>query len=126
MSNSDGNDRPVLIELTASEARNAKIAGSKEGMDGDNPAIEELDNAFADDVEDMPSGKMRFMADPVELSKVAMKAQKHGKMRRKKGHSASQSKYYSVGDKIESQLVRQGAWCVDTGIDRSDGGGNDA
>jgi|GEM_PF-3296712 len=84
-------------------------------MDRDHPALEELDRAFGDEPADQPSGKMRFMASAAGLCEVAMKAQTHGKQRREKGHNAAQSKYYSVGDKMESQLIRQGEW---TEVDR--------
>lgn len=112
----DDDNPSALIELTASEARNLHIAASKEGRDSDCPAMEELHRAFGDKgPEDAPDGKMRFMADAQALSDIAVKCQRHGKDRRQKGHSASQSKYYSIGDKVESQLVRQGKWLISEG-----------
>lgn len=108
-----GTDTTAVVELTASEARNARLAARKEGRDTDTDAMKELSRAFGDDddgPEDYPSGTMRFMADAEGLCDIATKAQIHGRERREKGHNASQSKYYSIGDKMESQLVKQGAW----------------
>lgn len=115
-------ERTAVVELSASEARDAHIAASKMGMDRDRPAMEELRRAFDDESEDYPSGQMRFMAPSVGLCEIAVKAQTHGKERRSKGHNAAQSKYYSVGDKMESQLIFQGEWVevgrsVHTGIE---------
>lgn len=105
----------AVIELTASEARNAHIAASKRGFDRDCEAMKELHRCFParedyDDPENHPSGKERFVGPSDQFSKIAMKVQTHGKERREKGHSASQKKYYSVGSKMESQLTRQGEW----------------
>ncbi len=120
--NSDDTERTSVVELSASEARTAHIAASKMGMERDHPAMEELYRAFADEPENYPSGKMRFRAPSGGLCEIAMKAQTHGKERRGKGHSAAQSKYYSVGDQMESQLVRQGEWVE---VDRSPQAGAD-
>lgn len=104
----------AIIQLTASDARAAHVAALKEGRDRDEDVMEELYRAYggSSDIspEDYPSGTMRFMADSKSLCDVAIKVQKHAKERRRKGHNASQSKYYSIGDKIEAQLVRQGEW----------------
>jgi hypothetical protein len=100
----------AIIEITVRDARNAKIAARKEGMDSSNPAIEELDRAFEEKNKSDIDEEMRFVSPAEDMCEVAMKVQKHGKNRREKGHNSSKDKYYSVGDRIESQLVRQGAW----------------
>lgn len=112
--------RTAVVQLDASAARNAHIAARKLGMSRDDPAMKELYRAFGDDpksAKDMPRGELRFRADAVALCEIAAKAQEHGKIRREKGHSAAQSKYYSVGSKIESQLIRQGEWAEPTEAD---------
>jgi len=108
----------AVVELEASEARNAHIAASKRGFDRDCEAMCELHRAFPeredyDSPENHPSGVGRFVGPSDQLSQIAMKAQTHGKERREKGHSAAQKKYYSVGSKMESQLIRQGEWVED-------------
>jgi len=105
----------AVVELAPSEARSAKIAASKMGVDKDSVVMRELHRGFGEGeevkMEDYPQKElMRFVAPSSQLSEVAVEVQRHGKERREKGHMGSKKKYYSIGCKIESQLVRQGEW----------------
>lgn len=104
------NSRDPVIGLTASEARSAKIAYSKESKKRDiepnNEVLNELDRGFCEDnnVEEI----MRFRIPRYAAESLHSRISEHVKHKKSKQWTSSAKKYQSIASKIERQLIMQG------------------
>lgn len=98
----------AIIQLEAGEARAAKLAASKEGMDKDCEVVEELGRAFSDEDDRDREDEMRFEAPPTEIKEVSEKCAYHSLYRKNKNQIAAGDKYMSISGKIQHQLMMQG------------------
>lgn len=107
----------VFLELSAGDARNAKIAINKTNRDRygrgeegySDDAVErvagELDRGFDEDDRNATL-RLEFRADDAKLIPSAVAA--HARDRKDKGHLGAAPKYRSTADKIRHQLTLQG------------------
>lgn len=103
-------ERDPVIGLTASQARNAKIAYTKESKKRDikpnNDILNELDRGF--DKENQIEEIMRFRIPRNAAENLHSRISEHVKYRKDKQETAATKKYQSLASIIERQLIMQG------------------